>query len=1803
MAGRADEGRRYLLSTAVLNVTAHPDAARPELADDVSRMDALFLDELGHTRGADLGLDPTRELLAKALRAFATSPERRPDDHVVLYLAAHGVTSEDSGRHYLLLSDSDARDPHGTALPTEELIALLWEGTSIERLLVLVDCCYAEQGTDSALKSALRARQFREPITEHGPTGLVLVASSRRKEESYVGALSAAFDRAVRRRSTVGNAPAHISVEHVMAAIAADPEVPPAQRPVWSLSHATGGIPVFLPNPRHVPDASGRKLDELDRIIALGGRERLAREEELTNFFLPRARGTDVPTDEVWDFTGRRTALTDVTAWLDRTRAADRLCVVTGDPGSGKSSLLGMVAVLTDPDRGAAVPRAGLPDVLPEPDAVHVAVNASHKSTRQLLDALAAAAGSAAESLGALTTHIQSRTAPLVVLIDGLDEALDPQEAVDDLVIPLVDPQRQLPLRLLVGARPHIARRLPASATVMDLDSERYGDPGAVRAYVRKLLTAPGSTLVCAEPGVVDSVAGAIADAAGRSFLVARITARTTARAVRVPRPGDAGWPAWCEQLPRLPGEAMERDLEQALGPLAGRARDLLRPLAFAQGAGLPWAGVWPRLASALSGRACGDEDIVWLRQAAGSYVVEGVEDGGSVYRIYHRALIEHLLADQDVERVQRTATEVLRDVQHPYVRHYLALHAGEGGVLDPLVQDAAFVLGSDTGQLLASLTRLRTADGRRAGRAVRDVEAVLRGRPPGPADPEVRARLRLAAVCRTATRLADSCDTAGEEPLPWRVRWAAWNPHGGARSYDGMRAGTGYGVVVHDEGRAWFLEKRPSDEEAFAWDLDTGERTRLPASGGRMDGVTWSAPAGLPGWGVVVEHYRRWSYRDGVGSALTWRVLHAWHAPTGRYESWKLPTNEQADGGYERTGMRWADQVLVQGASGMPELATLRFPDGSLLTYELKEGSSVPRMPRRRRRRLSDDEARLQTELEGQRPASFLHWMPAGGQARTTVRAALSSGGTVSGESDGSVRYGDFGPGDHRYPDEDAGQVRTGHRGPVHLLVPVTGHPLGPLVVTASRDDATVRLSARGTREPVRVLLDGEVPVSLAVHRVGRQWIVAVATAEGRLHRIDLDSGRPIGLPLRIDRTGGLRVATFDLGTLPCVSVQGDVYGLQLYDLVTGDQVGGQSQYHEAAAVCAVDGTVCVGGSDGVVRIWPTPRAADSTQVTGHPGARVLAVGPVAGPVGRRAVISVGDDHETRCWDATDGRELWRRRIPRPTPWEVPMVSCAAIGPLSGERDVVVTGEYGGRVGICVLKAGVPVEEQEFTVPGIATTVTTGRVLDRDVVVVGTDTGRITCWDVTHGRTYAQGPEPTSPAWTTALALAPGGRGRLIAGTDGGRVQEWSLPSCRPVGEPRAVHRGRVRALRFLRGRPFSGGNDHRLVDLDGGWERRLPQDVACLADDADSLLCGTGTGRVWRLTGSGGDWEVTDALDTVPPVSAVALLATDSAGPGGAAADVVVGTTDGLVQVRAGADGTLRHRLRSLTDGPVEALVGMRWPVPGQRPRPMLLARSGAGVMEHWDLGERPRPPESGKPLRPPMPHWGTAYSSVRLRALPEAEPGAGQSVYSLALTALGIQVHDMMCGPVLEWNWFASGPAPTVSGNVAVLRCPGRTLFAVPTPDRGLFLLDRETGRRVRLPVDGVREVSVVRVARGHGLLVVGGSETRVVPFAPLLLALDRQRGKGATPDWAGTKTFKVDPPPTHRHPAALPGIRFAAVLPGTERYAVAAGRRVAVVGVRDGAVRGVIGLPSVCTALEAGPGGELAVGTRNGVILFD
>lgn len=452
---------------------------------------------------------------------------------------------------------------------------------------------------------------------------------------------------------------------------------------------------------------------------------------------------------------------------------------MTGHAGSGKTALLGLLAALSDPDQAPAVPRDGLPAGLTVPDGVITeAIYARTMTTSQIRDQIAAAAGLRADTTGELINGLSQRdTGNLTVLIDALDEAADPVGLISGLLSPLI--RHSGALRLLLGTRPHLltARLLGKPKTghylPVDLDSEQYADPASIRTYIRRILLSddplnsayrPSGLYRTAPPAILDAVTEAIGKAAGASFLVARITAATEATGTRLPSPTD---PAWQQALPRYAGQAMQRDLRLRLGRDADKAARLLLPLAYAQGSGLPWENIWPRLAEALSpGYGYGNEDLIWLRKAAGSYALEGLASGRSVYRLYHQALAEHLLESRDQRPDQQTIADALASLvppgeggtrdwpaAHPYTRAHLATHAARAGRIDDLLADPAYLLTAGRPQLLAATGAARSSPARAAADAYRRAAHHLRA---APAEQHV-SYLQLAARCGRAPRLADA--------------------------------------------------------------------------------------------------------------------------------------------------------------------------------------------------------------------------------------------------------------------------------------------------------------------------------------------------------------------------------------------------------------------------------------------------------------------------------------------------------------------------------------------------------------------------------------------------------------------------------------------------------------------------------------------------------------------------------------------------------------------------------------------------------------------------------------------------------------------------------------------------------------------------------------------------------------------------------------------------------------------------------------------------------------------------------------
>ena len=760
-----------------------------------------------------------------------------------------------------------------------------------------------------------------------------------------------------------------------------------------------------------------REPPQVDLLELERARQAEQRDTQLREQFVPSTR---------W-FTGRHTALTTLAEWLTSPPGGPGALVVTGHAGSGKTALLGLAAALSDPDQAPSVPHDGLPDAFHISDgAITEAIYARTMTTEQIRDRIAAMAGLHSDTVQGLLDGLRQRAgAPLVVLIDALDEAANPDGLITGLLNPLIG-HGAGSIRLLLGTRPHLlSTRLlgqPGSGryVLLDLDSEIYADPGSIRAYIQRILLSydsldssykPSGGIRTAPEDVVCAVAEAIGQAAGTSFLVARITATTEATADRLP---DSTDPVWRAALPRRAGQAMQRDLRLRLGAEAGKAERLLLPLAYAQGDGLPWENIWPHLVQALSpGSGYGNDDLVWLRRVAGSYVVEALTGGRSVYRLYHQALAEHLLERRDQRADQQAIADSLvalvppragggRDwpAAHSYTRTHLATHAACGRHIDNLLADPAYLLIADRPQLLAGLGAAVSVSARLAADAYRRAAPHLRA---------ARARehasyLQLAARCGRAPALAARAENCRSQDT-WSAEWASWRHETHHRVLTGHIGTVGAVAVAELEGRPVIISAS-ADQTVRMWDLATGTPVGGPFTG-HTGAVTAVAVAELEGRPVII-------------SASADQTVRVWDLATG------TPVGGPFTG---HTGAVTA--VAVAELEGRPVIISAS-ADQTVRVWDLATGT------------------------------------PVGGPftGHTGAVTAVAAGGlegrpvVVSGSSDRSVRVWDLATG------TPVGDPFTGHTGWVNAVA--VGDLAGRPVVVSGSLGRSLRVWDLGTGAPV---------------------------------------------------------------------------------------------------------------------------------------------------------------------------------------------------------------------------------------------------------------------------------------------------------------------------------------------------------------------------------------------------------------------------------------------------------------------------------------------------------------------------------------------------------------------------------------------------------------------------------------------------------------------------------------------------------------------------------------------------------------
>ena len=441
--------------------------------------------------------------------------------------------------------------------------------------------------------------------------------------------------------------------------------------------------------------------------------------------------------------TGRIRAAEDLIGWMTGSGRGG-LAVVTGSPGTGKSTLLALPVLLAQPDRRADLLAGARPGSLIERTAtllpagtpiaaVHARGLNADQAARVIAEAFGLVANSAATLLQCLNTSPRKRA---IVVVDALDEAVSPPDVLADLLLPL---GHQAGLRVAVGGR---RPAVPSAAQLtIDLDRPGYQDPEALTDYLRRLLVAAEEPGVRTPyQGIPDQVTAAVAAAIARratsgdgrteSFLIGRILALSVRGR---PEPADVTKPDWQARLPAELTEAFDEDLGR-LGDRTPLARTLLEALAWAQGNGLPWENIWVPVARALASHGSPlitNDDVRWLLDKAGAYVVEDLGPGQrSVYRPFHDVLAAYLrgeptdtepgssedLAAKDAWERHKSETEKVItnalletvpvdatgqrewDAAHPYLKTYLFQHAADTSTeaASALAQDLSFLAVTD---------------------------------------------------------------------------------------------------------------------------------------------------------------------------------------------------------------------------------------------------------------------------------------------------------------------------------------------------------------------------------------------------------------------------------------------------------------------------------------------------------------------------------------------------------------------------------------------------------------------------------------------------------------------------------------------------------------------------------------------------------------------------------------------------------------------------------------------------------------------------------------------------------------------------------------------------------------------------------------------------------------------------------------------------------------------------------------------------------------------------------------------------
>ncbi|MGS0688759.1 NACHT and WD repeat domain-containing protein [Nakamurella sp. GG22] len=1353
-------GGRHLLMIA----TAHysdPDVW-PDLGVDAETQ--VWRDWLTDSRLGERSFTVVYDDLARSpsgTRVDAVLRERegfdKSRDVLVCYITGHG---EQHNREHCLILRTSVPGEKSTMLPTHRVLE--WAMDRVETALVVVDTCYAGD-----------IATFISSADRDLPAGWVVIAAASAHEQARLGVLT----EAVRTFADTGadqDAQPYLDYWNLMRTLAGALE---GQK--W---HPFGTPPgpsssrlLTLPNRHYRPE-----VDE--RVPVASARQDVAMYvSDLVAHWDPRSRGVGDASTPGMLFTGRDRLMRTL---ISVAQGEPGSLVVTGVAGCGKSAVLSRLVTFSDPgfraryaEAAASADAAGEP--LPRVGDVDVAVLAKGSVAQSVLDAIRDRLGIPSvdgESVGDTIARIhrtQDGHRRITLVVDALDEAEDPRGIVTSVLSPLVKPPGAAWLRLLIGVRgsapkssgPHpVEDELAAatvralSATAVDAAEPPYWTEADLAAYVFRLLRRPPDGEEPTPYGTADDdqlheLAGAVANIAGTSYVLARLVSDQLRRQSHPQDPAD---PAWQARSRASLAQILAAELEQDYPDPDRRrvAQCLLTGAALGRGRGAPRREIWPALAQALdtSGRRYTDTDIAaLLDERIGGYLIRDIAENATVYRPFHDALARALTSslDQDSRRrVTAGLLELFTIIQshglvvppEEYLRRHAVEHAADSGDLDRVIRHPDVLTWTNPDHLLPLLSKLQDPEAQVIGRLYRTVAHTLGQQDLPPDTFALQLRVTQAGLSNFAAGLAGT----------------AINPTGRLR---------------------WATPRQDSDHRR----VDTPDRNECVCIGATPDGTAIIVSGGVDGmvgvWRLadgtpVVEPFRgHWGRVTSVAVAVlpdgTSGIVSSSFDSTVRV--WRL-----ADGTAVGEPLRTGHVGVVSAVAVLPDGTSVivRSEFRAVQVFRLAEGTAVGEP--------------LRTKD--------------GGSVSAVAVAPLPDGSSVivCGTDQGAVQVWRLVDG------TPVGEPLDAHIGKVSsVTVGVLAD--GTSVIVSGGEDSTVRVLRLGDGTPVGEPLrghDGKV-LSVAVGALPNSTsVIASAGRDGTVRVWRLADGSPMGKPLRGHdwRVSSVAVGTMPDGT-PVIVSGGWDRTVRVWPLMDGHQVGEPIRGHESTVTSVAigklpDGTpVAVSGSeDRTVRVWGLADGAAVGKPLSDHKSSVTSVAVRAMSDGTSVIVSGCGDGTVRVWRLMDGAPPLELSSRSQHGW----VMSVAVGELPDATPLIVSGRDDSSV-----RVWQPLDGRRFgltwsghsdTVTSVAVGVLPGGT---PVVVSGSDDRTVRVWRLADGAPMGE-PLRGHDSWVTSVAIGmlPDGTHVIVSGSDDRTVRLWRLDDGAPMEEPLRGHRDTVTSV-----------------------------------------------------------------------------------------------------------------------------------------------------------------------------------------------------------------------------------------------------------------------------------------------------------------------------------------------------------------------------------------------------------------------